>query len=59
MSNEKYELVFQYPKNENDKEFRFTFEYWGSSRFANAENFRKNYYDHFILNVKDYKWEKN
>ena len=54
MENSGCKLIFQYPAKEDDLEYRFIFEYWGTTVFANVEGFKQNYSDHLILNVKDY-----
>ena len=59
MENEKYLLVFQYPRLTEYSDFRYTWEYWGTTEHANGKGFKQNHSDHLILNVKDYKWEKN
>lgn len=51
----KYKLVFQYPRYTEDLEYRYTWEYWGTTEFANVKSFKQNYSDHLILETKDYK----
>ena len=55
MENEKYLLVFQYPRLTEYSDFRYTWEYWGTTEHANGKGFKQNHSDHLILNVKDYK----